>query len=71
MLSLRLCCYIYWKFIRLYEHDGPQHTKVPLLAIFGTFSQKSAEIKIKDDKTLILFTVTCKISTLHTGNNVV
>ena len=32
----------FWKFICLYEHQ--QETKVPLLAIFGIFSQKPSEI---------------------------
>ena len=54
-------------FIHLYEHL--QETKVPFLAIFGTFSWKSSEINLKDDKTSILFTVTCHISTLHTEND--
>ena len=36
-----------------------------VLAIFGTFSRKSSKIDLKDDKTSILFTVSCNISTLH------
>ena len=36
---------IYWKFIRLYDYQ--QETKVPFLAIFGTFSQISSEITLK------------------------
>ena len=45
ILSLRLYCYIYWKFIPLYVHQ--QETKVTFLAIFGTFSRKSPEINLK------------------------
>ena len=44
--ALRLYCYVYWKFIRLYEHQQ-KNPKVPFLAIFGTFSQKSSEINRK------------------------
>ena len=53
------------KLIHLYEHQ--QETKVPILAIFSSFSRKSAEVNVKDDKTL--FAVTCNISTMHTENN--
>ena len=41
------------------------------LVILGTLSRKSSDITLKDDKTSILFTSTCNISTLHTGNNFV
>ena len=37
---------MYWKIIHLYEHQ--QETKVPFLAILGTFWQKST---YKYDKT--------------------
>ena len=40
-----------------------------LLAIFGTFSQKSSEITIKDEKTSIIFTVTRNISASYMGSN--
>ena len=39
------------------------------LAIIGTFSRKSSEINIKNEKTSILFTVTRNISALHTGSH--
>ena len=57
------------KFIRLYEHQ--QETKVSFVAIFGTLAKNRQKIIYKDDKTSIIFTVTCNISTLHTWNNFV
>ena len=57
--------------IRLYDHHAARN-KGTILAIFGTFSRRSAEINLKtDDKTSTLFSVACNISTLHTWNNFV
>ena len=66
-VTFKTYCYIHCKCIRLYEHQ--QETKVPFLAIFGTFSRKSSEIDLTDDKTSILFTYTCNISPLHIRND--
>ena len=49
--------------IHLYKHQ--QETKVPFLAICGTFSRKLLEIHQNDNRTSILFTVACNISTLY------
>ena len=45
--SLGLYCYIYWKFVRLYEHQQETYVHVPFLAILGVFSRKSSDINIK------------------------
>ena len=50
---------------------GPRATTVnmirtiPFLAISGTFSRKLSEIHKKDNRTSILFTVACNVSTLY------
>ena len=67
LLPLRLYCFIYWKFIRLYEHQP--ETWVPFLANFGTFSRKSSKINKKRRENQLFFTVTRNISASHTGSN--
>ena len=44
ILHLKLYCYIFCKFMGLYEHQ--QETKVPFLAIFDNFSWKLSEINL-------------------------